>query len=488
MKKGSMDRGFPENRSGSSILEVHETNFSAGWSFYRMIINLISYTHRKNIFFTLLSLVFFLICSSPLYSDEPDAINEDDLFSDSGTFVDMKEVVDDSVISETEKTSVSLSGSIYNSNYYATVRDNYILYNPGRDNDGEYTGSLTSNLLVDMRFKDGIKGFINSDFIYYFRGIYEPGKSDKTYADPALREIFFDFNLNKKVYFRIGRQYLKWGRNYFWNPTDLINADKKDFLDPDKNLQGTGGVKFHIPFGTKYNIYGFVNLDDLDHFRDISWTAKFEFLAGSTEMAFSGWYKEGFKPVFGYDFSTRFLRIDWRGEMSISRSDNHVSLLQATDDIGNSYYTTAREHGKWFPKASLGFSKSYDLLDINDRVSVTGELFYNRSGYRYNVFNTPESALSLLYFGLYEPDHVSRYYGAFFTGVNRFILSDMTFNLNIISSLTDGSGIIYSSLSYNLKYDFFINLTMSSTFGSGHDEYTFTGNDKTIGMEFRYNF
>ena len=453
-----------------------------------MIIKYKTYSYRKNIFFTFLSVVLFFICSSSLYGNEPEIINEDDLFSDPEMIVESQEMIDDSVMTETNKSSFSLSGTIYNRNYYSTVRDDYLLYNPDIDNDGEYTGSLTANLLVDMRYKDGIKGFINSDFIYNFRGIYEPGESDKTYVDSALREIFFDFNLNRKVYFRAGRQYLKWGRNYFWNPTDIINVDKKDFLDPDKNLQGTRGVKIHIPFGAKYNVYGFINLEDTDHFRDISWAAKFEFLAGDTEMAFSGWYKKGFKPVFGYDFSTRFLRIDWRGEMSISRGDNQETLLQAVDDTGNFYYTTTREEGKWFPKASLGFSKSFELLDVNDRVTITGELYYNRSGYSYNVFKNPESALNLLYFGFYEPNNVSRYYGAVFSSIQKFIFSNASFNFNVISNLNDGSGMIYSSLNFVFKYDFLINLTVSSTFGDGRDEYTFTGSDKMFGLEFRYNF
>ena len=29
-----------------------------------------------------------------------------------------------------------------------------------------------------------------------------------------------------KIYFRTGKQVLKWGRSYFWNPTDLINVEK----------------------------------------------------------------------------------------------------------------------------------------------------------------------------------------------------------------------------------------------------------------------
>ena len=114
-----------------------------------------------------------------VHASADDILNEDDLFSDSEMVVETEEMVDDSVTTETDKSSISLTGSIYNHNYYSTVREDYILNNQYMDNDGEYKGSLTSNLLLDMRYRDGIKGFVDSDFFYYFRGISEPGKSDK---------------------------------------------------------------------------------------------------------------------------------------------------------------------------------------------------------------------------------------------------------------------------------------------------------------------
>jgi hypothetical protein len=303
-----------------------------------------------------------------------------------------------------------------------------------------------------------------------------------------LREVFFDFNVNRAVYVRIGKQYLKWGRNFFWNPSDLINVEKQDFLDPDKNLEGTRGVKVHIPFGTKYNIYAFANLEDVESLDDVAWSGKFEFLVGDTEMAFSGWYQKDFEPVFGYDISTRLFRMDIQGEMSISHGENRDSLLRITDNAGNISYMTTRIEDKWIPRASIGFTKTFDLFDINDRVSIRGEFYYNHAGYSYNVFEDQQSLLPLLGSGLYEPNHVSRYYAALFTGIQRFIVTEVSFNINILSNLNDGSGIIYSSLTYSPWYDFFINLTMSSTFGDGRDEYTFAGSDKIYGLEFRYNF
>ena len=426
--------------------------------------------------------LFFLLISVPLLAQDidDDIFNEDDLFSDSDIVVDAEEMTDESVTSEADKPGFSISGLLYNTNNYSIRRDEYILKNPDVDDEDIFVGDLTANILLEARYKWGIKAFANTDIIYTY--------GDFDDSDQFLREVFFDFNINRIAYFRIGKQYLKWGRNLFWNPSDLINVEKQDFIDPDKNLEGTRGVKIHIPFGTKYNIYAFANLEEVGSFEDVAWSGKFEFLVGDTEMAFSGWYQKNFEPVFGYDFSTRLFRMDIQGEMSISHGENQDSLLRVTDDVGNVSYTTTRIEDKWIPKASIGFTKTYDLFDINDRISIRGEFYYNHTGYSYNVFEDQQSLLTLLGSGLYEPNHVSKYYASLFTGIQRFIVTEASLNINILSNLTDGSSIIYSSFTYSPWYDFFINLTASFYVGDGRDEYTFSGSDKTIGLEFRYHF
>lgn len=455
-----------------------------------MIINSRAFLCRKKFLFILFPVFLFLIRSSSIYGSESGIVNEDDLFSDSETVIEARELVDDSLTTETNKPSISLSGSIYNNNYHSTVRDDFILKNPFMENGDKYTGSITANLLLDMRYKDGIKGFLNTDTIYYFGGINDPGDSDRTYTDQALREIFIDFNIKKAVYLRVGRQYLKWGRNYFWNPTDLINIDKKDFLDPRKNLQGTKGIKIHTPFGTRYNIYGFIDLEDMGNRKDIAWAGKFEFITGDTEMSFSGWYKKGFKPIVGYDFSTRGFHIDWRGEISVSRGKDMQYLLNE-NAIDNPEeppgVTSTREEG-WIPRISFGFTKSFNFMDINDRINITGEFYYNHAGFDHNAFDEQDRVNSLLSEGLYVPNHISRYYASLFTSTKRFIVGNGILNLNYLSNLTDKSGIFYISYQYNFRYDFFLDLSFSQAIGNGKDEYTFSGNDKTFGLELRYYF
>jgi hypothetical protein len=101
-----------------------------------------------------------------------------------------------------------------------------------------------------------------------------------------------DFNLKNKIYFRTGKQVLQWGRCYLWNPTDFVNIDKQTFLTRIGYREGTNGIKLHIPFGTKYNFYNFLNFTDAQEFGDQSLASKFEFLIENTEMAFSVFTKK----------------------------------------------------------------------------------------------------------------------------------------------------------------------------------------------------
>lgn len=425
----------------------------------------------------------------PVQASEDGSLNEEDLFSGTDIMVESEDLSHDTVAAGTGRPSFSVTGALYNTHQYATRRGDYILKTPLIRDDDTYTGDVTANLLLDARYREGIRSFANLDLTYHSQGIRGSHGGDTEYTDQSLQELFFDVNINRTVYLRIGKQHLKWGRNYFWNPTDLINLERKNFLDLDSNLEGTRGVKVTIPFGAKYNIYGFANLEDVDALRDVSWSLRFELLVGGrAEMAFSGWYRDGYEPVFGFDFSTRVFRMDVQGEMSLSYGENRDRLIGLSDGAGSISYTAIRGERKWIPKASIGLMKSLDLFDVNERVTVRGEFFYNHAGYRDNVFDDPVRISALLGSGLYEPNHVSRYYAALFTVIRRFIVSDAFLGLNAMANLTDGSGVLFASLSYNPWYDFYIELSASGFVGNGEDEYTFAGGDKALRLEFRYVF
>lgn len=340
-----------------------------------------------------------------------------------------------------------------------------------------FNSYIVGNLMLDARLKNGVKAFANMETAYYSR-------SRETSS--ALREAFLDFNLDRRVYFRTGKQVLQWGRCYLWNPTDLVNVEKRRFTRKIGYRDGAYGVKFHIPFGTDYNIYGFLDTGNAATDRDLGGALKFELLAGRTEMAFSGWAKRNKRPVFGYDLSSRVGDVDIAGEISLARRDN-TRFIRNDAGMLNIY----RKNDDWVAKAAVNFSEGFRLGNFNDRLTVTTEFFYNQSGYTKSPFSDktlyafsgplavllPAGTKSqfLLANGLYEPNYLSRYYGAVFTSISRFIITDMTLNLNYVRNLNDQSGVLSTGLNYKTLNDFSAGLLVNAFLGSANREYTFSG-------------
>jgi hypothetical protein len=340
--------------------------------------------------------------------------------------------------------------------------------------------------MLDARLLNNVKAFGNCEVDY---------SSSSDTIGVALREMFIDANIKKQVYFRAGKQVLQWGRCYLWNPTDLVNVEKKPFIEKIGAREGTYGLRVHAPFGTKINAYSFVNLQDVDRVDRIAGTVKLEFLTGGTEMAVSLWGKNNRPPVAGYDFSTQAFTINLYGEISVSDGDN---IPRMKEENGTLFIDTARIG--WTPSASLGINRMFDFFDIHDGLMVSGEFFYNGGGYRENVFQDSrvyafrdsvklrvpgvpmmnvgrgDKKTFLLANNLWDPNYHSRYYAALFTGINRFLLSDLQFNLNALANIEQRCGIISGSFSYTTLSNVTLGITVSGYLGGKNTEYTFSNN------------
>ncbi|MDO8804951.1 MAG: hypothetical protein Q7R35_10995 [Elusimicrobiota bacterium] len=366
-----------------------------------------------------------------------------------------------------ERKSLGFSGEIV-----SVLED--VVYSSSAGNP--FNSYIVGNLMLDARLKNGVKAFANMESAYY-------SKTRETSS--VLREAFLDFNVSRRVYFRTGKQVLQWGRCYLWNPTDLINIEKKPFVRKIGYRDGAYGVKFHMPFGTDYNIYGFLDTGSAAEGRDLGGALKFELLTGKTEMAFSGWAKRNRLPVFGYDLSSRLGDVDIAGEVSAARRDN-TRFIRNDGGVLRVY----RKKDDWVAKAAVNFSRGFRLGNFNDRLTVATEFFYNQTGYVKSPFRDKAAygfsgplallgagtkAQFLLGNGLYEPNYLSRYYGAVFTSVSRFIITDMTLNLNYVRNLNDHSGVLSTGVTYKNLSDFSAGCLASAFLGPAKSEYTFSG-------------
>jgi hypothetical protein len=376
-----------------------------------------------------------------------------------------------------DQKKVSLTGEVYSVFMHMGTKD-WV-------NKGDITGNrlatyMLANLLFDVRLKQGVKSFANVETQY---------TSQDRITLYNLRELFMDFNVSDKYYFRAGKQVLQWGRCYLWNPTDMINVEKKPFVQKIGYREGAYGVRLHVPFGTKYNIYSFVDTGNATNTDKLAGTVKFEFLLGGTEMSVAAWGKDGYKTVYGYDYSSRFLGIDTSGEISASYGSNYD-----TTQIINNVVTKTRITDEWSPRASINFTKFFDYDNINDRISVTTEFYYNHSGYSENIvkddtvynYSIPVmlSGVSSLtgtrkefvyYGGMYDPNSLSKYYAALFFTVNRFIVTDMSLSVNLISNMVDSTSVLSAGVSYKNLNDFMVSFLVNGYLGNDPGEYNFTG-------------
>lgn len=426
-----------------------------------------------------------------------DTIIEEDLFSSPGSIFDIEEIVDKNKIEEEEK-SIGISGKAESVIELTGTRDWIKGINKDDPNaqDNTLSSYILGNLFLDIRLKKGVKCFANMETMH---------DSNAEDADFFLREFFIDFNTKHSVYLRTGKQVLQWGRCYLWNPSDLINVEKKMFKEKIGSREGAYGIKIHVPFGTKYNIYGFLDTGKVTTADEIGTAFKFEFVLGKTEMAFSVWGKKGYRSVYAYDFSTRIFGIDTFGEAAFSYGDNYETLR-----LENGYLIKYKEKNKWIPRVCIDLGKSFEFMNIKDRISLNLEFYYNHTGLTDNIFNDDteynfgdpvyiadpngnpiERGTKrdfLFYNNMYEENNLSKYYMAIFTNFDKFIISDMKLVLNLIGNLNDKSYILTSGIEYRNINDFSIGLNIYSYIGRSNREYTFHNNavtaQLTIGIEF----
>ncbi len=443
-------------------------------------------------------------------------IDEDALFGDTSlVMIDNASLqVQSEAVDGVDSTMVSFSGAVTGVADMAASRDWF----ENRDRKELDPGALMlGDLILDVRLPFGLKTY--TDFEVYLA----PEGGGVAYSDPnnnfasgsglaiAVPEIFLDANIDRKIYFRAGKQVLQWGRGYFWNPTDLVNVEKKAFVERIGSREGTYGIKAHVPFGTQANIYTFIDMNNLSSVDDLAGAARVEGLFGGVEAGAALWGKRGYDPIFGLDFSATLFSWSITGEMSIT-SGNNYSVL----DMGKSAVITRnpadtplafKDFGNSpVVRLSAGFMRMFDLLDIDDRVMVVGEFYFNQIGDDGNVFKKyhvrdmvkeverlPDTSMikqqSYAVLGsAFEFNSLAKYYGAFFVTVNRFLITEMTLSVNGLMNFNHQCAMLTAGVQYRTLHNFSLGCSVTGVVGPEDSEYAFMGTGASVrvttGMSF----
>lgn len=393
-----------------------------------------------------------LLCSTPLVAQP---IDETQLFqsTESVQKVESSDLSDAAI----EKESTQFSGQLFNRTLYSVARS-------GHWDSNSLVSYSQANIFMDTRLQKGAKVFLNVELSQ----LASPNASVGSLA--TIREIFLDFNLNRQIYVRTGKQVLQWGRSYFWNPTDLVNTEHRDFFQLDRYRDGSYGTRIHVPFGAAQNVYVFLNQENATNIDKIAVAAKYEFLLGNSEIGLSTWQKRNAVSLYGIDFSTRFWNLDVKGESAFSYGENTARVR--FNGTTTSLYTVRDE---WTNKTSLTIQKNWDW-DLPERISLTGEFFFNSHGYTQSTFSNSQIKTALLSNSLYVPNMNNQWYGSLFSTIAQFPIHDMSLGFNILSNLSDASNITGCSLTYTPLSHLTFSGTLYAYWGDPNGEYTYTGN------------
>jgi hypothetical protein len=390
-----------------------------------------------------------------------------------------------------EGEKLGFSGQLQTLSTYNMTR-NFIQGNAGLS-DNTFTNAIMGDFLVDARLPRSFRTFLDLNITYLptgtpvpvtFTGAPYPLPSTLTLAQTQntlldIKEVFVDFNFaDNAIHFRAGKQVLKWGTGYFWNPTDLINIQHKSFTNLTALLDGVFGLRTDFTFSPNFHLYTFINLNGVTDLTTIAYAARTEFLAGTMEFGFSGWYQYDASnqvPVFGADLSMPlFWELNLTGEASFAWGDP----LQKFDPVNGPYWVQNQP----VAKVDVGLSRTFDVLNVQDRLTVMAEFFWNSDGYSQNMLTAAYGPLysAQSFLGTsYRAGYYGQYYGALFVSINDFGLPNMTLSLNGLMNFSDTSAIAYIGLADSPVNNFTLQVQVGSYLGNSNSEYTFTLNPTT---------
>ena len=292
----------------------------------------------------------------------------------------------------------------------------------------------------------------------------------------TLFELFADFHWDDRVFFRAGKQRADWGVGRFFSPADLMSLVTIDPLDPEAEREGPVALKVHAPLGV-HNAYLYLITGDFRDPLDVALGARAELVVGGVELGAGSLIQADLVPK-GIATATGSLGdFDLFAELVIQRGTerNRIEL-----DAAGKLSVTPRDARaeEWFPAATAGAL----YFDPDPGIVLAVQYYFNPLGYPDSAALAPAraalrraegagpprtgpkpEAVDLLYFG--------RHYAGASAAWNGIADTDLSASLFWLANLSDGSGLVRPSLSYQVLDYARLSLGASLGYGTGATEY-----------------
>jgi len=303
----------------------------------------------------------------------------------------------------------------------------------------------------------------------------------------ALDELFVDAAIERAIFFRMGKQRVRWGVGNWYKPSDVLSLSAIDPDNPRAEREGPFAFKADMPFGLNHATLYVVPPTEIDELGQFSVAQRTDFVAGGFELTLAGFYRGDMaaKPRAMFLFTGALAGIDVYGENVVSWGSDRIYV--ESDGLGG--YQTYTIENKPIFQSTLGLKYSKFTSDgfvLN--LHVQG--YYNGAGYADSSILAMEAAKNAI-------KAVDGYSSAdtSATGNGRFYLAgsiglgfrkgrgkdlvNTSFSAYALHNFSDNSTRIGPSLGLTLGSGgsrFSMDLTAVSSFGSAGSEYAPRGN------------
>lgn len=325
------------------------------------------------------------------------------------------------------------------------------------DDSSKLDVSLGSQLYLDARPDPNFRAFGKAGLKYNVT-------EDKDPLKVKLLELFADFNYDNRVFFRAGKQNVKWGVGYFFSPADIVNIGRIDPLYPEAEREGSVALKIHYPKGSN-NYYLYTLFDGVKEAKQIALAPKMEFVVGKTEVGLGGFYQHGKHPMLMATVSSSFGEVGFFGEAVLN-------------------------FGSEFLQATAG--GMYRYTDSEGRLDLAGTLqyYFNGEGYadQEGIKKVHQALINEELPPVINPQKLGsvalvgsgRHYLVGAVNWNRILGSKFSASVFVQANLSDGSGLIHGTLRLPALSKLQPSVGVSTNFGAPGTEFGAVGRSTAV--------
>lgn len=228
---------------------------------------------------------------------------------------------------------------------------------------------VESSAFADLRLSEYKRFHASGSFAY----------ATQTVTDPIfyLDEIFVDASIGRKLFFRLGKQRIRWGVGTWFQPSDVLSLAAIDPDDPDAEREGPFAFKTDYPFGLNHATLYLVPPVSGEP-SQFAGAARADVVAGGWEISLAAFARsdiETARPRGMLMFSGALGAFDLYGEGVAAYGADRLFVRAS-----GSSFETFRKRAEAIFQATLG--AKYSWSDRNGlSLNLHGQGYYNGTGY-----------------------------------------------------------------------------------------------------------